>query len=200
MDSGWQTKLKNTLSELETALKDVSVEHEREIEVLNLRYKTRREALQQAVNSVAIALENGEEPKTIPKPIREDGESELSGVKSSATERPNGVISASDSSSNQNGIGTERFSVRREIEKLLSEFPADRDVIQGEIRLELEKRFPQYEDLLKAATVSSILRRLANAGDLVLVSKGSGSEPNRYRLTEQTSVNEDQEESSELRE
>ena len=101
--------------------------------------------------------------------------------------------------SERNGT-VERFSLRREIEKMIPELGAQGDITQGEVRKRLEKQFPDHHDFMRAASVSSTLRRLANAGDLVLVSKGTGSEPNIYRLPEHVSSGGGQEELGELRE
>lgn len=83
----------------------------------------------------------------------------------------------------QNGHGgpAKRFSLRREIEKMLPEFGPGQDITQGEVRHRLERRFPDHGDFFHSASVSSALRRIAQSGDLVLVSTGSGNEPNRYR-------------------
>lgn len=99
----------------------------------------------------------------------------------------------------QNGL-VERFSLRREIENILSEFDVHEAITQGEVRQRLEARFPGHEAFMHSASVSSALRHIAQAGDLVLVSKGTGSEPNRYRLPEHNTNNRDQEELGELRE
>ncbi len=99
----------------------------------------------------------------------------------------------------QNGL-EDRFSLRREIEAILPEFGAGNDVTQGGVREKLIERFPNHEASIQPASISSSLRRIASAGGLVLVSEGSGSQPNRYRLPEQASDSESQEELSELRE
>lgn len=200
MDSNWRSKLKNTLCGLETSLKDVDSEHDREIEAVHLKHKSRREALQQAINSVTIALEDGKESETIPEPVREGADSVLSGIKSDEAEHLNGTGTAQNSSQNQNGTDTRKFSARREIEKLLPELDPEKDITQGEVRYELEERFPKHKDSLKAASISSALRRLVDAGKLILVSKGSGAEPNIYRLTEHINSGNGQEELGEVRE
>ncbi len=97
----------------------------------------------------------------------------------------------------QNGLA-KKFSLRREIEAILPEFGAGNDITQGDVREKLLERFPNHEASIQPASISSTLRRIESAGDLVFFSKGSGSEPNRYRLPEQASVNESQEELSEL--
>lgn len=102
-------------------------------------------------------------------------------------------------SSGQNGA-VEKFSLRREIEKVLPELGAHGDITQGAVRQKLEGQFPHYHDFMRPASVSSTLRRLASAGDLLLVSKGTGSEPNIYRLPEYVDNDEGQEELGELRE
>ncbi len=99
----------------------------------------------------------------------------------------------------QNGL-EERFSLRREIEAILPEFGAGNDITQGGVREKLMERFPNHEASMQPASISSSLRRIESAGGLVLFSKGSGSEPNRYRLPEQVSANGSQEELSEMRE
>ena len=73
------------------------------------------------------------------------------------------------------------LSPRREIEKILVGFEPGREVTQGEIREELKRRYPEHEDSFRPASVSSALRRVVEAGALVCVSKGVGSEPNVYR-------------------
>ena len=85
--------------------------------------------------------------------------------------------------SERNGT-VERFSLRREIEKIIPELGTQGDITQGAVRQSLENRFPDHRDLMRAASVSSTLRRLVDAGDLVLVYRGTGSEPNIYQLPE----------------
>lgn len=97
----------------------------------------------------------------------------------------------------QNGL-VEKFSLRREIEAILPEFGAGNDITQGGVREKLLERFPNHEASIQPASISSSLRRIESNGGLVLFSRGSGSEPNRYRLPEPASVNESQEELSEL--
>lgn len=77
-----------------------------------------------------------------------------------------------------------RFSLRREIERMITEFGPDEDITQGDIRHKLEHQFPDHSDFFQSASVSSALRRIAQSGDLVLISTGTGSEPNRYRKPE----------------
>ena len=200
MDSDWRSKLKNTLSELEAALNDVDSEYERELEVLNLKYKSRREALQRAASDVAIALGGNEEPEAISRSVRNEVEVSPPNVQSNPVVHLNDVKAAPDSSSGQADAAMKRFSVRGEIERLLSELDPRKDIKQGEIRYELEKRFPEHGDSLKPASISSSLRRLVDAGKLVLVSKGSGSEPNIYRLPGYVNSGNGQEELGEVRE
>lgn len=193
-------EVKEHLSELEAALKDVDSERDRELGAVHLKYKSRAEALEQAINSVAIALGDVEKPETIMNSINEDEESSLSGVMPDTAEHLNGVRADQDSSDDRSGTGMKRFSARREIENLLPALGPERDIKQGEIRYELEERFPEHKDSLKAASIASALRRLVDAGKLVLVSKGSGSEPNIYRLSKHISKGNGQEELGELKE
>jgi len=80
----------------------------------------------------------------------------------------------------QNGE-IKRFSLRREIENMLPEFGPDEDITSGNVKRTLMERFPGHDAFMHSASVSSALRRIAQSGDLVLVSTGKGSEPNRYR-------------------
>ena len=138
-------------------------------------------ALTEAVHKIAerTDLDATEETAEITTPAKEE-------------EKP--VIAPSE----QNGA-VERFSLRREIEKIIPELGAQGDITQGAVRQSLEKRFPDHHDLMSAASVSSTLRRLANAGDLVLISKGTGSEPNIYRLPEYANNGNGQKELGELK-
>lgn len=202
MESNWLSQLKDVRSKLESELENLESGYESDRQALERRYKDEKEPLQQALKGVQVALGTHSESDTTSGNTREKEDqtgSSLPVGESSAVVSFNGAKSPRVSApSEQADTVAEQFSTRREIEKLLSEFATDQDVIQGEIRHELEKRFPQHKDLFKAATVSSILRRLASAGSLVLVSKGAGSEPNIYRLPDRS--NGSQDELSELRE
>lgn len=77
-----------------------------------------------------------------------------------------------------------RWSLRKEIERLLPEFGADEDITSGKVKRTLMERFPDHTAFMHSASVSSALRRIAQSGKLVLVSTGIGSEPNRYRKPE----------------
>lgn len=87
-----------------------------------------------------------------------------------------------------------RWSLRKEIEKMLPEFGADEDITSGNVRRTLEERFPGHKAFLHSASVSSALRRMAQAGDLVRVSTGAGNEPHRYRKPEGGDAREEQQE------
>lgn len=183
----WRSQLRETLPQLERALKTADSEYEKDKEVLverlERRHKRRKEALQQAINNVQTALGRSGDSKS----VLEEGDLSLTGELPSTIVHPNGsekeILAPL---SEQTGSATERFSVRREIEKMISELEPEQEITQGEIRDELERRFPEHKASLRPATVSSALRRIANSDDgtLVLVSKGSGSEPNRYRKRE----------------
>jgi hypothetical protein len=135
-------------------------------EKIEARYKRDIEALER----VWIIANEHSESKASPETIRE--------VVEQAATTPE---QESETASNDQNREVRRFSLRREIEALLPEFAPDEDITQGEVRRRLGQRFPGYEDFMKSASVSSALRRIAQSDDLVLVSVGSGSEPNRYR-------------------
>ncbi len=183
--------LENIISRLESTLANVDSEHEREKEALERSYERRKESLQNRLAPLKAAraafLEN-EQPESDP------GERpERTGPMSPDGAEPYALPDEGDSVG-LNGNAESRLSIRREIENLLPEMNPSRDVVQGEVTRRLQDRFPQHKDSITAASVSSSLRRLENAGVLVLSSKGSGSEPNRYRLPGSEERNESQEE------
>jgi len=75
-----------------------------------------------------------------------------------------------------------RFSVIREIRDALPDLGGD--ITQGQVRQKLAEKFPDQVARIQPASVSSALRRLLEAGELELVSEGSGSDPNVYRRVE----------------
>lgn len=188
--------LENMISRLEGALANVDSERDKEKEAIEQFYERKKERLQSKITPLKTAREaflesdqteenSSELPKKLPIPPAKQGD---------------GAPFNGSSDVGLNGKARSKFSIRLEVENLLSELEPNHDVIQGEITRTLQNRFPQHEDSIKAATVSSVLRRLANAGVLVRVSEGSGSEPNRYRVPAQETEVENQEELSELRE
>jgi hypothetical protein len=196
MTSSLSSQLEDILARIEATLKTIDSEHRREKEALDLKHKRKRERLEQAQKWVqqvkVIASEN--EDSALTEAIREGvgRVDDLSLVEVTS----NTAVHTGQ----QNSTRTGRFSLRREIEKLLPEFEPGQDITQGEVRQRLEVRFPEHTAYLRPATVSSALRRIAKAGSLVQVSEGSGSTPNRYRLPEHSEDNTNQEELSALRE
>lgn len=129
----------------------------------------------------AIANEDNESALT-PEAVHEIVEQ----VNRSPEEQPSTLAPSEGSpavQSGQNGA-LRRWSLRKEIEKMLPEFGADEDITSGNVRRTLAERFPGHTAFMQPASVSSALRRIAQSGDLVLVSTGTGSEPNRYRRPE----------------
>lgn len=176
-------------------------ELEKKIEARYQREKARYEFDKQALARMRAIDSEGVET-TLTEAVHEIAERTDLG---STEEKPEVVTSPQEkgepdvASSERNGA-VERFSLRREIEKIILESGTQGDITQGEVRKQLEKQFPEHHDFMRPASVSSTLRRLANAGNLVLVSKGTGSEPNIYRLPEHVNNDNGQEELGELRE
>lgn len=202
MDSNWRSELKDMLSRLQSELENVDSEYQRDKEALERRYESEIGALRQALRGVQAALGESRELEAATPMAHKTDEATLSPPREEldSTIHSNGFGRESlTTSSEQTETATEGFSVRHEIETLLSEFQPDQDVTQGEIRRELERRFPEHKASLQASTISSALRRIAKAGDLVKVYEGTGSEPNIYRLPDHDDIN-NQKELSELRE
>ncbi|MBA2440917.1 MAG: hypothetical protein H0V53_00710 [Rubrobacter sp.] len=196
MNSERRSELERMLSWLENALEEADSSYERDREALEVKYSREKKALRQALGGMRDAL-GIEESEGTAKAVGEEGQPDLSVLRREATA---GIYPNGTSKESAGTPSVERFSVRREIENLLADIEPSCDVTQGEITRKLQERFPQHEGSIKAATVSSVLRRLKESGKLVLVSSGSGSEPNRYRMQTYESENGSQEELSELRE
>jgi hypothetical protein len=188
MPSNPPSLLHDIQAKLETALKTLESEYRRDTEARDLKYKRDRRPYEQALKGVQLAIASEHEGSA----LTEDQVDDLSLVDVTS----NTAVHAGQ----QNDTRTRKFSLRREIEKILPEFEPGQDITQGKVRQRLEERFPEHIESLKPAAVYSALRRIARAGGLVLVSEGSGSTPNRYRLPEHGEENRDQEELSALRE
>lgn len=196
MNSDWRSELEQMLSRLETKLEETDSNYERDREALEIQYSREKKALRRAIVGVRGALST-EESGSGPRVVEKEEQPDLNTLNhQEVTEIPPNGSGEGD----VEGLNIGRFSARREIENLLAETESTDDVMQGEITRRLQERFPQHADSIRAATVSSALRRLANAGRLILVSSGSGSEPNRYRIPTDENREESQEELSELRE
>lgn len=176
-------------------------ELEKKIEVRYQRERARYERDMEALARVRAIDSEGAET-TLAEAVHEIAERTDLGstekkpeVATSPQEKESSVVAPSE----RNGA-VERFSLRREIEKIIPELGIQGDITQGAVRQRLERLFPDHHDLMRAASVSSTLRRLADAGNLVLVSKGTGSEPNIYRLPEYVDNGNGQEELGQVRE
>jgi len=191
------TTLAGVISRLENALADADSEHERDKEALERKHRNRKEGLNSSLASLKSA-----------RAALLRGDQSGHGSEEPPKTTNSGSSEEAEHNALSNGHGDvelihkpeKKFSIRHEIENLFPELDPSRDVLQGEITHTLRERFPQHKDSIKAATVSSALRRIANAGGLVHISKGKGSEPNRYRLPGSESSKESQEELSELKE
>jgi hypothetical protein len=191
MNSPLRTQLIEAQSKLEAALKTLASEYRRDKEARELKYKRDKRTLEQALRGVQQAVTSENEDSAPTAAIHEGVD------RVDAGQDEEGI---SPTPGKQDATKTSGFSLRREIEKLLLEFGPGQDITQGKVRQRLEERFPEHKESLRPAAVYSGLRRIAKAGGLVLVSEGSGSTPNRYRLPEHGEDNRSQEELSALRE